>query len=79
MEKINLLEASDIHTSDPELVDVSTIHELELGQHTLFILDNQSIDILDLSGEAPYLADNGVHLDREETYRLFISLKEVFK
>jgi hypothetical protein len=55
------------------------LHELDLGQHTLFLMSDQSIDIVDFSGEAPYLADNGIHLDSDETYRLFISLWEVFK
>lgn len=59
--------------------DVAILHELTLGQHTLFILEDRSIAILDLEGLAPYLAENGIHLDSEETYRLFISLQEQFK
>jgi hypothetical protein len=58
---------------------MTVLHELDLGQHTLFILKDKSIDILDLEGSAPYLADNGVRLDSDETYRLFISLWELFK
>ena len=57
---------------------VTVLHELELGQHTLFIMSDQSIDLFDFSGEAPHLADNGIHLNCEEAYRLFISLKEMF-
>ena len=54
------------------------LHELDLGRHTLFVMSDHSIDLLDLANEN-YLAGNGIQLDREETYRLFISLQEVFK
>jgi len=59
--------------------DAAILHELELGQHTLFILQDHSVDIVDFEGAAPYLADNGIHLDSDETYRLFITLSELFK
>ena len=55
------------------------LHELVLGQHTLFIMSDQSIDLVDFGGQAPSLADNGIRLSSEETHRLFISLKEVFQ
>lgn len=55
------------------------LQELALGPHTLFIMSDKSIDILDLGSEVTYLADNGLHLDSNETYRLFISLQEIFK
>ncbi len=29
--------------------------------------------------QTPYLADNGMRLDSDETYRLFISLHEQFR
>jgi hypothetical protein len=64
---------------EPVRDTVPVLHELQLGRHTLFILADNSIDLLDLSGEAPYLAENGLHLDSEETYRLLISLQEQFK
>ena len=59
--------------------DTVILHELDLGQHMLLIMEDQSIDLLDLSGRAPYLANAGIHLSAEETYRLFISLRELFQ
>jgi len=59
-------------------VGASVLHELDLGQYTLFIMQDRSIDIVDFEGSAPYLADNGIRLDSDETYRLFISLYELF-
>jgi len=58
---------------------VSILHELDLGQHTLFIMGNGSIDLLANDEQTPYLADNGLRLDSDETYYLFISLQEQFK
>ncbi len=58
---------------------VSTLHELDLGQHTLFIMSDGSIDVLANDEQTPYLADNGICLDGDETYRLFISLHEQFQ
>jgi hypothetical protein len=58
---------------------VSILHELDLGQHTLFILSDGSIDLLANDEQPPYLADNGLRLDSDETYRLFVSLQEEFK
>ncbi len=60
-----------------ERVDI--LHELDLGQHTLFIMSDGSIDLLANDGQTPYLADNGIRLDSDETYQLFISLQEQFK
>ena len=57
----------------------SILHELDLGQHTLFIMSDGSIDLLANDEQTPYLADNGISLDCDETYRLFISLREQFK
>ena len=59
--------------------DTSIVHELDLGQHTLFIMSDGSIDLLANDEQTPYLADNGISLDSTETYRLFISLREEFK
>jgi hypothetical protein len=39
---------------------------------------DQSIDLL-TDEDAPYVADNLLCLDADETYRLLISLQEVFK
>jgi hypothetical protein len=57
----------------------SILHELDLGQHTLFIMSDGSIDLLANDEQTRYLADNGMCLDCDETYRLFISLREQFK
>ncbi len=58
---------------------VSILHELDLGQHTLFIVSDGSIDLLAHDEQTPSLADNGIRLDSDETYRLFISLHEQFQ
>ena len=58
----------------------SILHELDLGQHTLFVMSDGSIDLLANNDEqTPYIADNAISLDSDETYRLFISLHEQFK
>jgi len=58
---------------------VSILHELDLGWHTLFLMSDGSIDLLANEEQTPYLAENGLHLDSDETYRLFISLYEQLK
>ena len=58
---------------------MAILHELDLGQHTLFLMSDGSIDLLANDEQTPYLADNGLRLDSDETYRLFISLQEQFK
>jgi hypothetical protein len=58
---------------------VSILHELDLGQHTLFIVSDGSIDLLANDEQTPYLADNGMSLTSDEAYRLFVSLQEQFK
>jgi hypothetical protein len=58
---------------------VAILHELDLGRHTLFVMSDGSIDLLANDEQTPYLADNALHLNSEETYRLFISLQEQFK
>ena len=63
----------------PSHKTVSILHELDLGQHTLFIVSDGSIDLLASDEQTPYLADNGLRLDSDETYRLFISPQEQFK
>ena len=57
----------------------SYFYELDLGQHTLFIMSDGSNDLLANDEQTPYLADNGISLDCDETYRLFISLQEQFR
>lgn len=63
----------------PSQEAVSILHELDLGHHTLFMMSDGSIDLLDNDEQAPSLVENGIRLDSNETYRLFISLHEQFK
>lgn len=58
---------------------VSLLYELDLGRHTLALLSDGSIDLLANQEQTPDLAEPVLHLDSEETYRLFISLHEQFK
>jgi hypothetical protein len=58
---------------------VTVLHEIDLGAHHLFLMSDQSIDLLADEEQAPYVADNVISLDADETYRLLISLQEVFK
>ena len=58
---------------------VTVLHEIDLGAHHLFIMSDQSIDLLADEEQALYVADNVISLDADETYRLLISLQEVFK
>ena len=62
-----------------ELESIAILQELDLGCHTLFLLSDGSIDLLANDEQMPYLADNALHLDSDEAYRLFISLHEQFK
>ena len=57
---------------------VTVLHEIDLGAHHLFVMSDQSIDLL-ADEDTPYVADNMLSLDADETYRLLISLQEVFK
>lgn len=57
----------------------SILHELDLGQHILLIMSDGSIDLLANNEQTPSLAENGIRLDGDETYRLFISLHEQFQ
>ena len=59
--------------------NVAILQEFDLGWHTLFLMGDGSIDLLANDSETPYLAENALHLDSDETYRLFISLHERFK
>ncbi len=59
---------------------VVLLHQLDLGQHTLFMMSDGSISLLAHDEQASsLLADNRLSLDSDETYRLFISLHEQFK
>ncbi len=57
---------------------VTVLQEIDLGAHHLFIMSDQSIDLM-AGKQAPYVTDNVLSLDACETYRLLISLQEVFK
>ncbi len=59
--------------------NTSILHELNLGQHTLFIMSDGSIDLLAHHEQTSYIADNMLRLDQEEAYRLFISLREQYQ
>jgi len=63
----------------PSRENVSILRELDLGQHTLFLMSDGSIDLLANDERTPYLADNVLNLDNEETWFLYISLHEHFK
>lgn len=58
---------------------ISVVHELNLGRHTLFIMSDGGIDLLANDEQTTYLADNGLTLNSDETYRLYISLQEQFQ
>ena len=63
----------------PVQESVSLLHELDLGRHTLLLLSDGSMDLLANQEQTPDLAETGLHLDSDETYRLFISLHEQLK
>ena len=53
--------------------------EVDLGQHCLFLMSDQSIDLMRNGEQAPYAAGHVISLDSCEAYRLMISLQEMFK
>jgi hypothetical protein len=57
---------------------ITVLHEINLGAHHLFIMSDQSIDLL-ATEQAPLGAGNVLSLDSCETYRLLLSLQEVFR
>ena len=73
-----LLESEPMATMTARESSVTILHEIDLGAHHLFIMSDQSIDLM-ADEQAPYVADNVLSLDACETYRLLISLQEVFK
>jgi hypothetical protein len=64
-----------VHTHETVIL----LHELDLGQHTLLLMSDGSSDLVANDEHTPYLADNGLSFDRDETYRLFIALHEQFQ
>jgi hypothetical protein len=61
------------------LESIAILQELDLGWHILLLLSDGSIDLLAHEEQTPSLTEHGLHLDSEETYRLFISLHEQFR
>ena len=64
------------HLSEESL---AILQELDLGCHTLVLLSDGSMELIANQEQAPDLTHAGLQLDRDETYRLFISLLEQFK
>lgn len=58
---------------------MTILRELDLGQHTLFVMNDGSIDLVANDEQTVYLADNVLHLDGDEAYRLLVALYEQFK
>jgi hypothetical protein len=73
-----LLESEPVAQMTARDTHVTVLQEIDLGAHHLFIISDQSIDLM-ADEQAPYVADNMLSLDACETYRLLISLQEVFK
>jgi hypothetical protein len=65
-------------STTPQRVDVAVLREIDLGHHHLFLMSDQSIDLIP-SEEAPYVAESVLSLESCEAYRLMISLQEIFK
>lgn len=59
--------------------NIFALHQLNLGQHTLYLMSDGGMHLLVNDEQIPYLVDKGISLDDNETYRLFISLQERFK
>jgi hypothetical protein len=57
---------------------VTIVQEIDLGAHYLFIMSDQSIEML-ADEQAPSGAEHALSLDSGEAYRLLISLQEAFK
>lgn len=62
----------------PQHTSVTVLREINLGAHYLFVMSDQSIDLM-ADENTPYVAENVLSLDSCEAYRLLISLQEVFK
>jgi hypothetical protein len=73
-----LLESEPVAQMTARDSTITVLYEINLGAHHLFIMSDQSIDLM-ADEQAPYVADNVLSLDACETYRLLISLQEVFK
>ena len=56
-----------------DVMAVTLLRELDLGQHILLIMNDGSIEVLIQDEQRSY---NGIYLNSDETYRLFLSLQE---
>jgi hypothetical protein len=73
-----VLESESMAKMTARDTQVTVLQEIDLGAHHLFVMSDQSIDLL-TDEQAPYVADNMLSLDACETYRLLICLQEAFK
>jgi hypothetical protein len=73
-----LLESEPVAQVTAREGSATVLHEIDLGAHHLFVMSDQSIDLM-ADDQAPRVADNVLTLDACETYRLLLSLQEVFK
>jgi hypothetical protein len=62
----------------PQHTSSTVLREINLGAHYLFVMSDQSIDLM-ADDDTPYVADDVLSLDSCEAYRLLICLQEVFK
>ncbi len=75
-----LQQSASLGTMPPPSSDpVAVLHQLDLGQHTLFLMSDGSMDLVANDEHTLYLADNALHLNQDEAYRLFTVLYEQFK
>ena len=61
------------------LESLAVLQELDLGCHTLVLLSDGSLELIANQEQAPDRTHASLQLDREETYRLFLSLHEQFQ
>jgi hypothetical protein len=73
------IDEGETRDESSELTEPFVAQELELGQHTLFIYEDNSIDLMNLELQGPSLAENVMKLDADETYRLAVSLQVWFE
>ena len=69
-------DAKMIQPPRDDAMTVALLHELDVGEHTLLIMDDGSIEVLVQDEQGSY---NGIRLESDETYRLFLSLQEQFR
>lgn len=67
-----------IQPQGKQQADAIILHEINLGQHHLFLMSDQSIELM-RKEETVYIANNIISLNNIETYRLLICLQELFK